>query len=112
MSKVTICEAVFDGMTSRGLSTEHEAFEDMLMAVCAVAEMDNPGGIDVLKWVEDKERGDQLDRLLSQDSREGRTAVQVYLDWREYLNKCSKKTMKLSALLAALVQEGAAARED
>lgn len=110
MSKVAICEAVYDGMVSRGLSTEHEAFEDILMACCAVADMEDPSGTDVLQWVEEHERGTQLDRLLNQDSREGRTATQVYLDWREYLNKCSKKSVKLTALLSALVQEGAAAK--
>lgn len=112
MSKVTIVEAVYDGMIARGLATDHEAFEDILMACSCVAEMENPSGVDVLKWVEERERGMEgtLDRMLGQENGPARTAVQVYLDWREYLNKCSKKTMKLTALLAVLVEEGAAAK--
>lgn len=112
MSKVTIVEAVYDGMIARGLATDHEAFEDILMACSCVAEMENPSGVDVLAWVEDRERGTEgaLDRMLDQERGPARTAVQVYLDWREYLNKCSKKTMKLTALLTVLVEEGAAAK--
>lgn len=108
MSKTAVCEAVYDGMVSRGLDTEHEAFEDILAACCAVAQMENPSGIDVLAWVEQQENEATLERLLDADRRPPRTAVQVYLDWRTYLNKCSKKSVKVVALLAALVEEGAA----
>lgn len=108
MSKCAIIEAVYDGMVSRGLSTDHEAFEDILMACGEVAAMADPHGTDVIQWVVQKEESFAVERLLSQDETQPRTATQVYLDWREYLNKCSKKSMKLAALLSALVEEGAA----
>lgn len=108
MSKTAICEAVYDAMVERGLSTEHEAFEDILIACCSVAEQQEPRGVDVLAWVEQQERARGLDSIFAVDQVPPRSAVQVYLDWRAYLDKCAKKTMKLTALLTVLVEVGAA----
>lgn len=102
MSKCAIVEAVYDGMVARGLREDHEAFEDILMACCAVAESDDPSASAVLDWCEERE--------YEKGTADARTALQIFMDWRTYLNGCSKKSMKLSALLAALVQEGVAAR--
>lgn len=108
MSKVAIIEAVYDGMMGRGLNPDHEAFEDILNACAAMAEAEKSGGTDVLAWAAEQERTHQLDSLFSEDRVQARSAVQIYLDWRTYLDKCSKKSMKLAALLTALVEEGAA----
>lgn len=90
MSRCAIIEAVYDGMVKRGLNPEHEAFDDILMAVSeGVATGQEP-----FDWVVENDPG--------------RTPTQIWLDWRTYLNSCSKKTMQLVALLAALREEGAA----
>lgn len=90
MSRCAIIEAVYDGMVKRGLNPEHEAFEDILMAVSEAAAAE----------------GDPFDWVVENDP--GRTPTQIWLDWRTYLNSCSKKTVQLGALLAALREEGSA----
>lgn len=111
MSKMVMCEAIYDAMIQRDLDPETETFEDILMSCMGTAEQ---GGGDPLEWAVHHEQGDGLDALFNGMSGGGapRMAHQIFLDWRGYVDKCCGEEMPMGELLAELVEAGVKACAD